>query len=146
MHDGKEEMILKSMDPTTKDEARLKEIKNIEHQQTFEEAYFEDGMKVITGKWVDTEKVPGVAKARWVLRGFEEAATKDECYAATASLVTVRLMLAWMLSTKAKDPDVTVYLADVKGAFLNAKMKQGEIIMAQPPPEWKPTKLRETRK
>ena len=63
MHEKKEEMILKSMDPITKDEARLKEIKNIEHQQTFEEAYFEDGMKVITGKWVDTEKVPGVAKA-----------------------------------------------------------------------------------
>ena len=43
------------------------EIKNIENQETFEEVYLDDDMKMISGKWVDTEKTPGVAKARWAL-------------------------------------------------------------------------------
>ncbi len=47
-------------------------------------------MEVISGKWVDAVKTPGVAKSRWVLRGFEAKAL--------ASLVAVRLILVWMLA------------------------------------------------
>ena len=118
------------------------EIKNIENQETFEEVYLDDDMKMISGKWVDTEKTPGVAKARWVLRGFEERAAKDDCYAATASLVAVRLILVWILVARAKFPDITLFLGDIKGAFLKALMKDGEVAIAQPPPEWQPTKLK----
>ena len=38
---------------------------------------------------------------------FEERAVKDVCYAATASLVAVRLILLWMLVARAKCPDIT---------------------------------------
>ncbi len=43
--------------------ARMSEIRNIENQDAFEEVYLEDDVKVINGKWVDTGKTPGVAKA-----------------------------------------------------------------------------------
>ena len=130
------EMTLKTLTPTMQQEAKMNEIKNIEKQETFEEVYLEDDMKMISGKWVDTEKTPGVAKARCVLRGFEERAAKDDCYAATASLVAVRLTSVWMLVARAKFPDITLFLGDIKGAFLNALMKDGEVVIAQPPPEW----------
>ena len=135
-------MTLKTLTPTTQQEARMNEIKNIEKQETFEEVYLEDDMKMISGTWVETEKTPGVANARWVLRGFEERAAKDDCYAATASLVAVRLILVWMLVARAKFLDIILFLGDIKGAFLNALMKDGKVVVAQPPPEWQPTKLK----
>mgnify|MGYP003929433127 CR=1 FL=1 len=49
------------------------------------------------------------------------------------------MSLAWFLSMKEKFQTMTMYLADIKGAFLNAKMKDDEVILAQPPPEWTPT-------
>ncbi len=97
---------------------------------------------MINGNWVDAEKTPRMAKARRVLRGFEERAAKDDCYTATASLVAVRFILVWMLVARAKIPDITLFLGDIKGAFLNALTKDGEVEIAQPPPEWKPTKLK----
>ena len=60
-------MVLKGVEPQTQAEARAKEIDKITKQETYEEVYLEAGMKMISGKWVDTEKTPGVAKARWVL-------------------------------------------------------------------------------
>ena len=92
-------------------------------------------MKIISGKWVDTEKTPGVAKARWVLRGFEEHAAKDDCYAATASLVAVRMILVWTLVARQKIQDIRMFLGYIMGAFLNALMRTGEVIIAKPPPE-----------
>ncbi len=63
MREDEPEMALKTLTPTTQHEARMKEITNMEKQKTFEEVYYMPDMKVISGKWVDTEKVvPGVAK------------------------------------------------------------------------------------
>jgi hypothetical protein len=93
----------------------MKEIENIEKQETFDEAPFEDGVKLISGKWVDAEKTPGVAKARWVLRGFEGKALKDDCYVATASLFAVPLILVWMLAARMKIADITMFVVDIKG-------------------------------
>ncbi len=42
---------------------------------------------------------------------------------------------------KAKIEGILMFIGDIKGAFLNAKMKDGEDVLAQPPPEWKPSKL-----
>ncbi len=76
-----------------------------------------------------------MAKARWALRGFEEKAAEDDCYAVTASLVVVRLILGSMLMMRAKIQDITLKLGDLKGAFLNALTKDGDHVLAQPPPE-----------
>ncbi len=75
-------IVLKTVMPTTQ-------------QETSEEVYLEDDVKMISGKWVDAEKTPRVAKARWALRGFEGRAAKDDCYSASASLVAVKLILVW---------------------------------------------------
>ena len=55
-----------------------------------------------------------MTKSRRVLRGFEESAAKDDCFAATASLVAVRLILVWFLVMKAKYVDMTLYIGDIK--------------------------------
>ncbi len=47
-----------------------------------------------------------------------------------------------MLVARQKIPDITLFLGDIEGAFLNAFMKNGEVIIAQPPPEWKLSKLK----
>ncbi len=98
-------------------------------------------MKVVSGKWVDAERIPEVAKAREVFRCFEEKTTKEDCYAATASLISVRLISVWMLMMKAKVEDIVMLIADVERVFLNAKLKGGEVVLAQPPPEWKSSNL-----
>ena len=54
---------VEDLDPYER-EARMIEIRNIENQETFEEVYLDDDMKMISGKWVDTEKILGIAKAR----------------------------------------------------------------------------------
>ncbi len=82
-----------------------------------------------------------MARARWALRRFEEKAANDDCYAATASLVAVRSILFWMFMIRARIHDVTLCLGHVKGAFLHALMKDGEVFLAQPPPEWRPSQL-----
>ena len=47
-----------------------------------------------------------------------------------------------MLVARAKCSNITLFLGDIKGAFMNALMKDGEVVIAQPPPEWQPTKLK----
>ena len=135
MREEEPEMMLNTLTPTTQYEARVKEIAKIEKQEAFEDVSYKPDVQVISVKWVDTEKTPGVAKARWVLRGFEELAAKDDCYAATASLVAVRMILVWMLVARQKIPEITLFLGDIKGAFLNAFMTIERAIIAQPPPE-----------
>ena len=127
------------MTPTSVPEARHKEITNIENQNVFNEVYRTPDMKVISGRWVDTETGPGVAKARWVLRGFEEKADRDDCYAATASLPSVRMLLTWAAAMR--NEKYKAYIEDVAAAFLNANLDDGETTIAQPPPEWQPRRL-----
>ncbi len=108
----------------------MSEIENTEKQETVDEVFYADGVKVISGRWVDAEKAPGVAKARWVLRSFEEKAAKDDWYTATASLVAGRLILVWALTMRAKTQDSTFDIGDIKGAFLHASIKDGEGVLA----------------
>ncbi len=66
---------------------------------------------------------------------------RDDCYAATASLVAVRLILAWMLAARRKVADITMFIGDIR-----ALIKDGEVLLAEPPPEWKPEKLKNGRR
>ena len=143
MHQPEE---LKDETLMTSPEARHKEITNFEDLKVFKEVHRTKDMKVISGKWVekkDPDGGPGVKKARWVLRGFEEKADRDDCYAATASLPSVRMMLAFASSMKSDE--YRAYIGDVIAAFLNANMAEGEKILAQPPPEWQPRHLSPTK-
>jgi hypothetical protein len=61
-------------------------------------------------------------KVRWVARGFSEIFGRhyNETYSPVASLNLVRLLL----SIVASRPNVTVYQADVKTAFLHPRLKE----------------------
>ena len=90
--------------------------------------------RVISGRWVDTEKAPGVCKARWVARGFEdkEAGSEDVNAATTLSQAATLVLAA------AASRSWCALVADTSGAFLNAPVKdEEEAIYVMAPPEWK---------
>ena len=49
---------------------------------------------VISGRWGGTEKLPGVHRARWVLRRFEEKVEESGLFASTSVMTSTRLLLA----------------------------------------------------
>ena len=49
---------------------------------------------------------------------------------------SVRMVLSQ--ATDLRNDGFTVFTADVKTSFLNANMKDGDVVYARPPPEWKP--------
>ena len=46
------------------------------------------------GRWVEIEKVLGVYRAKWMLRGFEEKVEESELFASTSLVTSTRLLLA----------------------------------------------------
>ena len=85
--------------------------------------------KVISGKWVLTPR-----KARSVLRGFGEDVKDEDVFASTIVTASVRMLLSH--ATDFRSEGHTVFTADVKTAFLNAHMKDGDVVYARPPLEW----------
>ena len=49
---------------------------------------------------------------------------------------SVRMLLSQ--ATDLRNEGYTVFTADVKNAFLNAHMKDGDVVCAKPPHEWQP--------
>ena len=65
---------------------------------------------------------------------------KDEdVFASTTMTASVRMVLSQ--ATDLRSEEYTVFTADVKTAFLNAHMKDGDMVYARPPPEWQPETL-----
>ena len=94
--------------------------------------------KVISGKWVLRPH-----KARYVLRGVEEDVTDEDVFASTTMTASVRMLLS--LTTDLGDKSYTVYTAEVKTAFLNASMKDRDVVYARLPPEWQPESLDQSK-
>ena len=90
--------------------------------------------KVISGKWVLKPR-----KARYVLRDFEEDVKDEDVFASTIMTVSVRMLLS--VATVLRSEGRTVFSADLKTAFLNAHMKDGDVVYGRPPPEWQPETL-----
>ena len=65
---------------------------------------------------------------------------KDEdVFASTTMTASVRMLLSE--ATDFRNEGYTVFTADVKTAFLNAHVKDGDVVYAKPPPEWQPETL-----
>ena len=65
---------------------------------------------------------------------------KDEdIFASTTMTASVRMLLSQ--ETDLRNEGYTVFTADVKTAFLNAHMKDCDVVFAKPPPEWQPETL-----
>ena len=64
-------------------------------------------------------------EARFVLRGFEEDVKDEDVFASTTMTAFVRKLLSQ--ATDLRSEWCTVFTADVKTAFLNAHMKDGDV-------------------
>ena len=78
-------------------------------------------------------------EARYVLRGFEEDVKDEDVFASTTMTTSVRMLLSQAIDLR--NEGNTIFTADVKTAFLNAHMKDCDVVHARPPPEWQPETL-----
>ena len=101
-----------------------------------EEAWAESGQAPITGKWVTTTRGDRY-KARFVVKGFLEVASKEQLtFAPTSALSSVRTVLALAAS---RDKEWEVLVGDVSQAFLYADLmecKGQRAVFVEPPPEY----------
>ena len=74
-----------------------------------------------------------------VLRVFEEDVKDKDVFDSTTMTAPMRMLLSQ--ATDLRNEDCTVFTADVKTAFLNAHIKDGDVVYARPPPESQPETL-----
>ena len=105
------------------------ELNSIRDKRVYTEMYAREAdAKIISGKWVLKPH-----KARYVLTGFEEDVKDEDVFATTTMTASVRVLLSQ--ATDLRNESHTMFTADVKTAFLNAHMKDGDVVYARPPPE-----------
>ena len=107
-------------------EAKTKaaELNSIRDKRVHTEVYENEAdAKIISGKWVLKPH-----RARYVLRGFEEDVKDEDVFASTTMTASVRMPLSQ--ATDLRKEGYTVFTADVKTAFLNAHMKDGDVVYA----------------
>ena len=98
----------------------------------------------MSGRWVDTMKTPTVWRSKYTARGYEEPQSDEGCFAATAAVQSVRLLLARCLDKRVQGHEAIE--ADYTQAFLNAEVCEGEQLYVQPPEGWNPKILMDGRR
>ena len=87
----------KDMAVTSKEQARQKKLDFLESMKVFEEVCEDElpaGTHVMSGRWVDTMKTPTVWRSKYTARGYEEPHRDEGCFAATATIQGIRVLLA----------------------------------------------------
>ena len=115
------------------EEAKGKEIKNWQDNEVFEEVESSEGQKVLSVRWVITEKVQEdkeVVKARLVARGFEEDTEGVRKDSPTCSREAVRLAVS-LAATK----NWKCHTMDVRAAYLQGNKIERDVFV-KPPPEF----------
>ena len=98
----------------------------------------------MSGRWVDTMKTPTLWRSKYTARGYEEPHSDEGCFAATATVQGIRMLLARCLDKR--DQGHEAFVADYTQAFLNAEVREGEHLYAQPPEGWNPKILTDGRR
>ena len=114
--------------------------------KAFEEVYEDEspaGTHVMSGRSVDTMKTPTMWRSKYTARGYEEPHSDEGCFAATATIQGIRMLLARCLDKR--DQGHEAFEADYTQAFLNAEVREGEQLYAQPPEGWNPKILTDGR-
>ena len=70
-------------------------------------------------------------RSKYTARGYEESHSDEGCFAATATIQGIRMLLARCLDKR--DQGHEAFVADYTQAFLNAEVREGEQLYAQPP-------------
>ena len=94
------------------------------------------GTHVMPGRWVDTMKTPTMRRSKYTARGYEEPHSDKGCFAATATIQGIRMLLARCLDKR--DQGHENFVADYTQAFHNAEVRENEQLYAQPPEGWNP--------
>ena len=102
------------------------------------------GTHVMSGRWVDTMKTPTMWRSKCTATGYEEPHSDEGCFAATATIQGIRMLLARCLDKR--DQGHEAFVADYTQAFLNAEVREGEQLYAQPPEGWNPKILTDGRR
>ena len=134
----------KDMTVTTKELARQKQLDFLESMKVYEEVYVNDllaGTHVMSGRRVDTMRTPTVWRSKYTARGYEEPQSDEGCFAATATIQGVRVLLARCLDKRGQGHEA--FVADHTQAFLNAEIREGEQLYVQPPEGWTPKLLQD---
>ena len=105
------------------------ELNSIRDKRVYTEVYdSEADAKIISSKWLLKPH-----KARYVLRGFEEDVKDEYVFASTTMTASLRMLLSQ--ATDLRNEGYTVFTADVRTAFLNGHVKDGDVWYAKPPPD-----------
>ena len=137
----------KDMTVTSKEQARQKQLDFLESMKVFEEVYEDElpaGTHVMSGRWVDTMNTPTMWRSKYTARGYEEPHSDEGCFAATATIQGIRMLLARCLDKR--DQGHEAFVADYTQTFLNAEVREGEQLYAQPSEGWNPKILTDGRR
>ena len=83
----------------------------------------------MAGRWVDTMKTPTMWRYKYTARGTEEPHSDEICFATTATIQCIRMLLARCLDKRDQGPEAFV---DYTQALLNAEVRESEQLYAQP--------------
>ena len=89
-------------------------------------------------------KTPTVWRSKYTARGCEEPHTDEGCFAATATIQGIRMLLARCLDKRNQGHEA--FVADYTQAFLNAEVREGEQLHVQPPEGWNLKSLTDGRR
>ena len=135
------------MTVTSKGQARQKQLDFLESMKVFEEVYEDElsaGTHVMSGRWVDTMKTPTMWRSKYTAGGYDEPHSDEGCFAAAATIQGIRMLLERCLDKRDQGHEACV--ADCTQAFLNAEVREGEQLYAQPPEGWNPKILMDGRR
>ena len=75
-------------------------------------------------------------RSKYTARGYEEPHSDEGCFAATATIKGIRMLLASCLDERDQGHEASV--TDYTQSFLNAEVREGEQRYVQPPERWTP--------
>ena len=112
----------KDMTVMSKEQACQKQLDFLESMKVFEEVYEDElpaGTYVMSGRWEDTMKTPTLCRSKNTARGYEEPHSDEGCFAATATIQGIRMLLARCLDKR--DQGHEAFVADCTQASSTLK-------------------------
>ena len=128
----------KDMTVNSREQARQKQFDFLESIKVYEEVYEDDllaGTNVMSGWWVETTKMPTVWRSKDTARGHEEPQSDEGCFAATATIQGICMLLARCLDKR--DQGKLLWPTTHKLSS-TLKSRKEEQLYVQPPEGWNP--------
>ena len=133
----------KDMTVTSREQARQKQLDFLVSMEVYEDE-LPAGTYVMSGRWVDTMKIRTMWRSKYTASGYEEPHSDEGCFAATATILGIRILLQRCLDKR--DEGHEAFVAEYTQAFLNAEVREGEQLCAQPLGGWNPKILMDGRR